>query len=51
MDEDKRQFKEQVLALVYRCGHESDLTLRELVQALHEVVEHVLFLGEKKEGG
>ena len=46
---DKEQFKNSVFALIYRAGHESDLTLREMVQALHECAEHVMFLEERHE--
>lgn len=46
---DKEQFKKSVLALIYRAGQESDLTLREMVQALHESAEHVMFLEERHE--
>ncbi len=46
---DKEQFKKSVLAVIYRAGHESDLTLREMVQALHECAEHVMFFEERHE--
>ena len=48
MDVDKEWFKKQLFAIVYYTAHESELTLREMVQALHEVAEHVMFLEEKK---
>ena len=47
MDIDKEWFRKQLLAIVFHCGRESDLTLREMVQALHDVAEHVMFLEEK----
>ena len=47
MDIDKEWFKKQLFAIVYHTAHESELTLREMVQALHEVAEHVMFLEEK----
>jgi len=47
MTVDKEWFKKQLFAIVYRTAHESELTLREMVQALHEVAEHVMFLEEK----
>jgi len=48
MDVDKEWFKKQLFVIVYHTAHESELTLREMVQALHEVAEHVMFLEEKK---
>lgn len=46
-DQANDQFKQQVLAVVYRAAQESELTLRQMVQALHEVAEHVMFLEQK----
>ena len=40
----KEQFKDQILAVVFRSGKESYLTMREMVEALHETVEHLVFL-------
>lgn len=46
---DKEQFRQSVLAVIYRASHESDLTLREMVQALHACAEYVMFLEEQHE--
>lgn len=49
-DLDKDQFGKEIMAVVWRYAHESELTLREMVQALHECAETVMFLEERRDG-
>ena len=49
-DLDKAQFGKEVMAVVWRYAHESELTLREMVQALHGCAETVMFLEERRDG-
>ena len=49
--QDKEQFGKEVMAVVWRFAHESDLSLREMVQALHETAETVMFLKEERRDG
>ena len=39
------------MAVVWRYAHESELSLREMVQALHETAEKVMFLKEERRDG
>ena len=49
--QDKEQFGKEVMAVVWRYAHESELSLREMVQALHETAEKVMFLKEERRDG
>ena len=49
-DLDKEQFWKEIMSVVWRYAHESDLTLREMVQAIHGCAETVMFLEELRDG-
>ena len=49
-DIDKDRFGKEIMAVVWRYAHESDLSLREMVQELHGCAETVMFLEERRDG-
>lgn len=49
MEVSEEQFRREVMALIYRASHETELTLREMVRVLHGCAEEVMFLEKRHE--
>lgn len=42
MDKDKKQFRDELLVVMWRWAKESDLTMGEWLQACHEAIERII---------